>query len=691
MAKRSKSGRSNRGPLSPQDVAAAFFGYSSPSDSSGLTDALRSEQPPLYVQAGKRLADLFQGGSHVPQHADPERERVDELRELCRKGNPFPLIAAQWPEFVIRDPVEAAYFEGTIDDPIDPCLRLDYWQRRIIAGMFDEFMREIFVKGCVGAGKGTASSLAINLAFDVWQDCRIVLTSTTFDHAVDTIYAEVVKWREKMIHPGPGRVLAEGIFDTLNHRIMVSNPATGEGFSGKHGEQIIFVFDEASGAREYLYKNALNQFHKILALSNPRTQYGWFRAGFRPCDDENKTQVVQGQYGRRLCVTVSGADCANIRHQRIESAIGPRGGIEITGQMFHEGEPIPPGYWKHAAPLIPNQSDLSRYRGLLADPDPREVDIKAHGKFPKEDITKQVILASWFPFHEQRWHKFIPVECFGLDVAAFTDENVLVAGGKDGIAKIHRFLNEDAFVSRDHTMQVVSWVIRISLQDHGIDLKQGTVPVAVDCDGIGKGVGDRLRELGVWVIEYRGNVSSTVDPRRYANLRAEAYGEFGRRLDGHGPWGLDPFGIPSDPYLIEDLTAPERIFDSSGERFHITPKAWKHGMPEDMLSVKQKIGRSPDTGDAAVMMFHAVCYLGLWSSHQASINQPLVVYPTAATAPTASGRNGDSSTSNGAAANGSASPSANNPAIESQMSDETRRLLDYLRKSDRDYQRDRDS
>jgi hypothetical protein len=669
-SKSNRSGRYGKDTRTDVEMAQQFFGVSFPagSGSPSLDDA---PVVPLGELINQRLSGLMDGEPLLPRRTDPEGERVDECRAMCRGGNPFPLIAAQWPEFVITDPDEAVFFQGSIGDPVDPCLRLDYWQRDILASFFDPTIKEVFVKGCVGAGKGTASSLIFNLAFDVWTDCRIILTSTTYEHARDTIFAEVTKWRERMAHAGPGKTLTEGIYDTPQHRIMVSNPLTGEAFSGKHGEMVIYGFDEASGTRQLLYNNALNQFHKIVALSNPRTQHGWFRAGFKPCRDPDETQTVQGQYGKRRCVTVSGANCANIRHHRCESPMAPRGGLEVAGRHFVEGEPIPPEFYPYIKPLIPNQSDLARYRGLLADPDPREVDVKAHGKFPAEDITKQVILNSWLPYHEAAWHKHLKVHCFGADIAAFHDANVLVAGGEKGVCGIERFVNPTALTDRDHTMKVVAWILRTALEKYGIDLKLSQVPICVDCDGIGKGVGDRLYELGVWVIPFQGNQSSEVDPRRYANLRAEAYGELGRRLDNHGPWGLEPWALPADEFLSEDLTAPEKIYDSSGERFHITPKSRQHGMPEGMLTVKEKIGRSPDTGDAIVYCFHAVRKMNLWSSHMAATQAPLVISPLPAGS--ANGNGHAEAIGAGAVASRAAEPSA-------PMNPESQKMMEYLRR-----------
>ena len=126
-------------------------------------------------------------------------------------------------------------------------------------------------------------------------------------------------------------------------------------------------------------------------------------------------------------------------------------------------------------------------------------------------------------------------------------------------------------------------------------------------DGLGKGVGDRLQEQGVWILEFRGNATSPMDSRTYANLRAEAYGELGRRLDPAGPWGDEPWAIPPDQQLREELVASEKTYSSSdGLCFRLTPKRRYAGMSFRGETLQEKLGRSPDTADAVVYLHHAV-------------------------------------------------------------------------------------
>jgi hypothetical protein len=557
----------------------------------------------------------------------PEEKRVDEYRERCRQGDPFPLIAMQWPSLLITDPDEAKWFEGEIGNPDNPCLRLDDWQRNdVILPFFDSSVFCVAIKGNTKAGKGASVSICTNLWFDVFES-KIILSSATYSHAADVIFGEIVKWRSEMQFPLPASVLVTGISAGPQHYVTISNPRTGEGFSGQHGDHTLFVLDESSGVPDSHYDNATKQARKIVALSNPRTLFGWFRDLYKSCTDQNKTETVPGPFGRVHCVTVGGSDCLNVRAKRLERPFAPFGGIEIDGHRFEQNDPIPPNLYERVKPLIPSQCDYARYVGILQHPDKRHVDVFGHGKFPEEDPEKQVILASYFDRHHAAYDPANPppVEAFGFDIARSMDgdSTSLAAGGILGLRKLHLWKYAD-------TTHHVGEAIRIAAS-YGIDLTLGRHPVCVDMDGLGAGVADQLRQKGVWVIEFRGNMTSQVDPRIYGNLRAEGYGTLGRRLDPNDQWGGEPWAMPPDSQLVEELTAPEKIYGSDSFRFHLTPKVRPSGSTFSGQSVKEKLGRSPDRADSVVYLWHAVRELHLLNQYFMAVTGDLTVYPGPAT------------------------------------------------------------
>lgn len=595
--------------------------------------AYDDDGPSLYDHLGMTLLDGISGRSDK-QAVD--FERVEEARRLCREGNPFPLMAIQWPSLVVDDPAERELFRShlherrfasTTDmirrvclDPATPVLRIDWWQRIIIASFFDPTVAEIYVKGCTGAGKGGCTAIAINLWFDVFEDSRTTLTSQSFAHAIENIFGETVKWRNRMIHPWPARILSESVADNERHYIVVRNPGkgAGEAFSGKHGPGTLYVYDEATACPKVLRDNCEKNATKIVALANPRTLHSWFREGFEPLGRESMdvTGVCYGTIGQRLCVTVGGSDCLNVAEGRLRKAVAPRGGIEIAGERFEQGRPLPPDAFEKVKAIIPDQIDLNLFRSNCAKDDPREVAIYAHGKFPDEDASKQVILSSWLQRHVDAWneiHGAVEIEAYGLDVARSMngDACVLSSGGSGGIRELHEF-------RLPNVLKIAGYVIQHAASKHQIDLRQRRHPVCVDFGGgYGSGVGDALRAEGVWVIEFHPSGSPSF-PEWFANLRTEAYGLLGRRLDPQNRFGATPFPLPPHPLLAEELTAPEKVYKGDAVRFIVEPKD----------SIKEKLrGRSPDFADSATYLFHAVRFLHQYDDAIREASQPLLLFP----------------------------------------------------------------
>lgn len=514
-------------------------------------EALMAAIEQLSVAADKR-------GGDTPELVQARLEAKD--------GKPDKLIAMLWPQLVI---------EGEEAELLGRGIRLDNFQYDLISCVLSGNYQEVAVKGAASAGKGFAISLAVLLWYFIHPDALVVMTSASYDHVRKVIWAEVRRWFQDSALEFPGKILKEMVDGGAKRYIKLANPDSDEAFAGHHSDAVLFVFDEATAVSDDRYNLAKTQAHCMVCAANPRTLSGWFRQLY-PKVEPDRTQDIETAYGKRRVISVDGETCANVRLNR---------------------------------KIIPGQIDRKRYDGLCAEPDQRWIDVFAHGKFPTEDPAKQLIIGSWLERHEQAWEKGLPVDAFGLDVAASAkgDETVLACGGNKGCAAIHKIRKTD-------TMETIGWVMSTVKEVYHIDLSLGQHPLAVDTDGLGKGVGDRLQELGVWVIPHTGNSPSKVDPRRYQNLRAETYGELARRLDPTGPWGNTPWGLPSDPYLREELVAPEKVIASDGIRFRITPKEVHSSRKGAVLSLRDKLGRSPDTGDAVGYLYLAVRQKGEYAS-----------------------------------------------------------------------------
>ena len=117
------------------------------------------------------------------------------------------------------------------------------------------------------------------------------------------------------------------------------------------------------------------------------------------------------------------------------------------------------------------------------------------------------------------------------------------------------------------------------------DLTPKPDAIFVDKIGIGSGIVDRLKELGVPVIGVN-SASRAEDSERYANKRAEIWYRLKEWLED------GPNRLPKDPALIADISAPSYKTSSNGSR-----------LIESKDDMKKRGMRSPDGADALAMTF----------------------------------------------------------------------------------------
>lgn len=109
--------------------------------------------------------------------------------------------------------------------------------------------------------------------------------------------------------------------------------------------------------------------------------------------------------------------------------------------------------------------------------------------------------------------------------------------------------------------------------------------IFVDKGGIGSGIVDRLRELGVPVIAVNFGERAT-DDELYENKRAECWWRMKQWVEDH------PNRLPNDAALISDLIAPQPTVTSKSKR-----------LLESKKDMRKRGIRSPDGGDALAVTF----------------------------------------------------------------------------------------
>jgi hypothetical protein len=124
--------------------------------------------------------------------------------------------------------------------------------------------------------------------------------------------------------------------------------------------------------------------------------------------------------------------------------------------------------------------------------------------------------------------------------------------------------------------------------------RNGAVVVIDMGGGFGGGVKERLTENDIEITPYNGSNESHAKTKdgqlEFFNKRAEAHWRFREALDPDQDEG-SPIALPPDPQILADLTAP---------RWKLTARGIQIESKEE-LKKPERLGRSPDKGDAIVM------------------------------------------------------------------------------------------
>ena len=202
-----------------------------------------------------------------------------------------------------------------------------------------------------------------------------------------------------------------------------------------------------------------------------------------------------------------------------------------------------------------------------------------------EDGAFQVIPTAWIEAAMERWTPQIPrgarMTAMAVDVSQGGPDLSVIAPRYDGwYAELVCIPGAEC---RDAN----------HVAGHIVQHRRNNCPVVVDLGGgWGGDVLKRLTENGIPTYPFMGVLPSAGRSRngkyKFANKRAEGYWRFREELDPNQEGG-STVALPHDPIMKADLAAARFTIGKQG--IQLEPKE----------KIKERIGRSPDRGDAVVM------------------------------------------------------------------------------------------
>ena len=403
------------------------------------------------------------------------------------------------------------------------------WQRDFLAAIARK-ERRISVRAGHGVGKSTACSWALIWHMTTRYPQKSVVTAPTSAQLFDALYSELKSWINKLppvlresFEVFSDRVVLKGAPESSFISARTNSSERPEALAGVHSEHVLLVVDEASAVPEQVFEAAAG------SMSGHSASTILISNPTRNSGLFYKTHHDLASDWYRMHVS-----CLNI-------------------------------------PLV-SADFVSQIKATYGE-DSNAFRIRVLGEFALAD-DDTLIPAELVDGAINRDISASPSEplIFGLDVARFgSDRTALVKRKGNVVIEVKSWGGLD-------TMQVVGAIVNEAKLDRPDE-------ICVDTIGLGSGVADRLRELGMNVRDVNVAESSAMNPN--ANkLRDELW------LAVKDWLATKSVKLPADDQLRHELVAPRYTFTSSGKV-----------QVESKDSMRKRGMRSPDLADALCLSF----------------------------------------------------------------------------------------
>lgn len=457
--------------------------------------------------------------------------------------------AEAWAAFVAKyrsDPV--AFVRNVLKIEPDP------WQEQFLRALAAG-KRRISVRSGHGVGKSSAASWAVLWFILTRLPHKVVITAPTAAQLFDALFAELKTQIGRLppvlrdaLNVTSDRVELKGAPDEGFVSARTSSKERPEALQGIHSANVMLLADEASGIPEEVFEAAAGSMSGhdavTILLGNPGRRSGLFFRTHHELKDDWWTM-------------------------RVSSADSPR---------------VSPDFVRQIAATYGEGSNAYRVRVL--------------GEFPVTDddtlISRELVDAA--AVRDVAMAMSAPL-VWGLDVARFGGDRTVLA---------ERRLNVVSSLQTWRGLDLMATCGVVKAKWDALAEKDRPVEIMVDSIGLGAGVEDRLRELGLPVRGVNVSESAAMNPQA-AKLRDDLWLQVKQWLEKRD------CKLPNDADLLDELSAPTYTFTSTG-------KLKVEGKDE----LRRRGMRSPDKADALALTFAGTASLvAAGAGSRLSWNKPL--------------------------------------------------------------------
>jgi phage terminase large subunit len=408
------------------------------------------------------------------------------------------------------------------------------WQTNVLKAIADGHKR-IAIRAGHGVGKTALESWVLLWFLLFKRPCKIPVTANSQDQLRDVLWSEISNWWRKLpdflrdhIEVSTERVVIKSDPENAFAVARTARPERPEALQGFHSDNLLFLIEEASGIEDVIFEvagGALSGHNSfVLMCGNPTRTSGYFHRAF---------------HSNRKNWTCFHVPCS------ASSRVSPAYAQEIADQ-----------YGEH--------SNVYRVRVM--------------GEFPMEEDDAVIPLGL---IEASIGRDVGPSDAgivWGLDVARFGDDSTALCKrrGNMMLEEIKEWRKLDLMQTSGKIVN--EWMLTPT------ELRPASINV--DVIGLGAGVVDRLRELGLPARGVNVGEASATDAARYMRLRDELWFKTRDWFDTRA------VRIPNDDALISELVAPKYKIESSGKL--------KVESKDDM---KKRGVKSPNRADALCLTF----------------------------------------------------------------------------------------
>lgn len=436
-------------------------------------------------------------------------------------------------------------------------------QREVVRALVRH--RRVMVKAGNGPGKTFLAGGLVNWFFDCFRPGVCLTTAPTSAQVDDLLWKEVRTQRPRRLRS----VLspkASRMEDAENHFAVGYTARDANSFQGRHEENVLIVFDEATGIDGQFWEAAEGMMTSAncywLCLLNPtdtacRAYEEELKGGFHP-------------------ITLSAFDHPNIRAELAGEPAPYPAAVRLSWVRDRVREwctPVEAGDRDH--------TDIE-FEGRWYRPGPL-FEARVLGRWPTQGSYSVWSDALWQAAQAAQPIPDVPAE-LACDVARFGDDFTSI-GARRGPCALHHETHNGWSVT-----QTAGRLKRLAAESArpGEDPKR--IPIKVDDDGVGGGLTDLLRDDGYNVLPMSGAARAGL-PDDYPNKRSEVWFLAAEQARA-GKMDLSRLSDDARSLLRRQVMAPTWKLDAQGRRV-VEPKA----------DTKKRIGRSPDDADMLNLLY----------------------------------------------------------------------------------------